>query len=173
MCRTQSRVHQAARWILCRTTWPTVCASFSWGSIRVCYPCARVTIYFSSRTNRFWRATNGTGMFDPALEAKTDHLALEQGIGFTDLVKRPTANASELRAGDYRTGAAALRKRLNGCSPLIVCFNGITAYRHYLKYGEKQDRGCWPGFKKRDGRTRISSWRPARVRRTRASAWMN
>ena len=102
--------------------------------------------YFSSRTNRFWRAANAAGVFDPVLEAKTDHLAFEQGIGFTDLVKRPTANASELRAKDFRAGAADLRERLNSCRPGIVCFNGITACRNYLKYGEQQDRSVSPGF---------------------------
>ena len=102
--------------------------------------------YFSSRTNRFWRATNAAGIFDPSVEANTDRMALDQGIGFTDLVKRPTANASELRADDFRNGSMALRERLERNRPLIVCFNGITACRNYLKYGEKLDRPVLTGF---------------------------
>ena len=51
-------------------------------------------------------------------------------------MKRPTGSASELRAADFREGAARLRKRLEDIAPLIVCFNGITACANYIRYAE-------------------------------------
>lgn len=59
---------------------------------------------------------------------------LEQGFGFTDVVKRPSNSASKLRATDYRRWGPALRKKLVRFRPLIVCFHGVTRYRNYLKY---------------------------------------
>ncbi len=57
-------------------------------------------------------------------------------MGFTDLVKRPTRSAKELRAADYREGALRLKEKLLEYRPRIVWFHGKTAYRHYLKYAD-------------------------------------
>ncbi len=98
---------------------------------------SRAGHYFATATNRFWPAVNAAGIFDPPLDHGRDHEALDQGIGFTDIVKRPTASASQLRAADFREGAAALKERLLDADPALVCFNGVTAYRNYLKYAEQ------------------------------------
>lgn len=110
---------------------------------------ARVGHYFARRTNRFWPAVNAAGIFDPPLGPETDHRALEQGIGFTDVVKRPTATASQLRAADYREGAALLKAKLERYRPRIACFNGITGYRMYLKYAEGVQEPVSPGLQPR------------------------
>ncbi len=101
---------------------------------------ARAGHYFHNPANRFWPAVTLAGIFDPPLTAETDHEALAQGVGFTDIVKRATPNVSGLRAADYRTGAASLKNRLTAAAPAIVCFNGITAFRNYLKYAEGDGR---------------------------------
>lgn len=93
--------------------------------------------YFATLRNRFWPAVNRSGLLDRPLDASTDHRVLGQGIGFTDLVKRPSSSASKLRAGDYRRWAPVLKEKLLEYEPLIVCFQGITAYRSYLKYAEE------------------------------------
>ena len=67
---------------------------------------AQVGHYFANPRNRFWRAFNAAGLTPEPLSAETDHRALEFGIGFTDLVKRPTPGMSELRPEEYRQGAA-------------------------------------------------------------------
>ncbi len=96
----------------------------------------RLGHYFAQSRNRFWPAVTEAGLFDPPLTSDTDHLALEQGIGFTDVVKRPSRGASELRAADFREWAPVLRQKLLDHSPRIICFHGVTAYRNYLKYAE-------------------------------------
>ena len=109
---------------------------------------SRAGRYFATPTNRFWPAVNAAGIFDPPLDHERDHEALGQGIGFTDIVKRPTAGASQLRAADFREGAVALKERLRDADPALVCFNGMTAYRNYVKYveqvGERPSLGLQP-----------------------------
>lgn len=97
---------------------------------------AEVGRYFANPRNRFWRAFNAAGLTPEPLSAETDHRALEFGIGFTDLVKRPTPGIAELRPEEYRQGAALLREKLDCYRPRIVCFNGITAFDRYLRHTE-------------------------------------
>ena len=97
---------------------------------------AEVERYFANPRNRFWRAFNAAGLTPEPLSAETDYRVLEFGIGFTDLVKRPTSGISELRPEEYRQGAAMLREKLDRYQPRIVCFNGITAFSRYLQHTE-------------------------------------
>ena len=97
---------------------------------------AKIGHYFSTPRNRFWPAINRSGLLDRPMSADDDHLALRQGIGFTDVGKLPSSSASDLRAADYRLGAPALEAKLKRFDPLIICFHGITGYRNYLRYAE-------------------------------------
>ena len=90
--------------------------------------------YFAHPNNRFWPAINRSGLLSKPLDAENDREMVSQGIGFTDVVKRPTNSASQLRAADYREGIPVLRAKMERHRPLIVCFHGVTAYRNYLKY---------------------------------------
>jgi TDG/mug DNA glycosylase family protein len=96
---------------------------------------ARVGHYFASPRNRFWRAANQAGLFDPPLCAEGDHRALAQGIGFTDVVKRASSGSADLRAADFRRWAPVLEEKLVRYGPRIVCFHGMVAYRNFLRYG--------------------------------------
>ncbi len=57
-------------------------------------------------------------------------------IGFTDVVKRPSAGASELRAKDFKLWAPVLREKLLRYRPGIAWFHGRLAYTRYLRYVE-------------------------------------
>ena len=95
--------------------------------------------YFARRTNRFWpslsrsrlslRARQALGV--ERLEPMHDHLLLEFGIGFTDLVKRPSANAADLGRAEMAAGAEVLARKLQRYRPRIACFHGVTAYRPF------------------------------------------
>jgi TDG/mug DNA glycosylase family protein len=99
-------------------------------SVRCGYP-------FATAQNRFWRALNASrlcvGQYEPGVEAMTLLLA-EQHIGFTDVVKRPTAGASGLRAGDYRKWAPTLLAKIEQYRPRITWFHGKVAYSNFLRY---------------------------------------
>ena len=99
-------------------------------------PSAQTGHYFANPRNRFWPAFNGAEMTPEPLSAETDYRVLEYGIGMTDLVKRPTPGVGDLKAADFRTGAAALKERLLPYAPRIVCFHGIMAASYYARHAE-------------------------------------
>jgi double-stranded uracil-DNA glycosylase len=53
------------------------------------------------------------------------------GIGLTDVVKRPSANASELTPEDFTIWVPILLQKLHRYAPRFACFHGLTAYRPF------------------------------------------
>lgn len=51
-----------------------------------------------------------------------DDLAFEYGIGFTDIVKRPTAKAVEVRPEEFAHGRDLLRAKIEAAQPQLVIF---------------------------------------------------
>jgi TDG/mug DNA glycosylase family protein len=122
-------------------------------------PSVRDGFYFANPRNRFWRALNASGLL-PVLVVPSagamDLLVSAYGIGFTDVVKRPTANAAELRAADYRDWAPILKDKLEQNTPRIAWFQGKQACAHYLKYAEGMKPELdWGEQPFRLGRTRV------------------
>lgn len=93
--------------------------------------------YFARPGNKFWpsfsrstlsaRARRGLGV--ESLGPEHDRLLQRYGIGFTDVVKRPTPSAAELGRAELRAGVADLLEKLRAFAPRIACFHGITGYR--------------------------------------------
>ncbi len=92
--------------------------------------------YYARPGNRFWMAANRAGLFAEPLGPHADARVLEFGIGLTDVVKRPTPTARDLRAADYCRWAPVLKEKIRRFQPRIVCFQGIGGYRNYLRHGE-------------------------------------
>ncbi len=93
---------------------------------------------FATPQNRFWRALNQSILVDkfypPSVESM-QRLLLDEHIGFTDVVKRTTAGASDLRVKDYRKWAPVLHAKIETYRPRILWFHGKIAIRNYLRYG--------------------------------------
>jgi len=97
----------------------------------------RTGVYFAHPRNRFWPAARAAGVIPRAIEATPEGmhtLLVEEHIGFTDVVKRSTPSANDLRAADFRAGAPLLLDKITGCKPLIAWFHGRQAYRNFLRY---------------------------------------
>ena len=92
--------------------------------------------YFANPRNRFWSALSAADFVGRPVGPEDDASLLADGIGFTDVVKRPTSQASGLASADYRRDAPKLREKLLRHAPRIACFHGLTAYRAYLRHGE-------------------------------------
>ena len=61
-------------------------------------PSVREGFYFANPRNRFWRALNGSGLLAEPLVpgvAAMEVLLTRDRIGFTDVVKRPTAGGQQ------------------------------------------------------------------------------
>lgn len=96
--------------------------------------------YFANPRNRFWSALGASSLLptnqkvDPSVSA-VQTLYREYGIGFTDMVKRPTRSSSELRAEDFRVGAEVLMRKFARAHARMLWFHGKVAYRAFLRYG--------------------------------------
>jgi TDG/mug DNA glycosylase family protein len=93
--------------------------------------------YFARPGNRFWPCLSQSvlsegvraGLGTDRLEPRHDRELLAFGIGFTDVVKRPTAAASELTSEELSAGARELAAKLARHRPRVACFHGVTGYR--------------------------------------------
>jgi TDG/mug DNA glycosylase family protein len=92
--------------------------------------------YFANPRNRFWPAFNQSGLVPVPVSSHQDHTLPDYGMGFTDVVKRPSSQAKGLTTQDFRDWAPVLKQKLLQCQPIIVCFHGLMAYTNYLQYAE-------------------------------------
>lgn len=85
--------------------------------------------YFARPQNRFWSALSASGLVTQTVNPADDASLLKQGIGFTDLIKRPTHGIDELSRDEYKAGAEVLRRKLIRFQPKVACFVGLTGYK--------------------------------------------
>lgn len=101
-------------------------------SVRCGYP-------FATPQNRFWRALNHSRLvgadYPPGVETMGRLLETEK-IGFTDVVKRPSPGASDLRAADFRAWAPVALGKIRDLEPRVVWFQGKLGYRNFMRYAE-------------------------------------
>lgn len=100
---------------------------------------AAAGVYFVNPRNRFWRALRSSGLADgvgPPTGSEMRRLLDRQGIGFTDVVKRPTRGGAALRAADFRRDAPLLKQKIQACQPAVAWFHGKQAFGQYLRHGE-------------------------------------
>ena len=88
--------------------------------------------HYAHPGNRFWRVLAAAGITERVYAPSEDQALLEQGIGFTNLVARPTRRADELDRAEIRAGAAALRSTLERTRPRVVAYAGIGVYRWFV-----------------------------------------
>jgi TDG/mug DNA glycosylase family protein len=104
--------------------------------------------YFAWRTSRFWPAFSRSrlsagvraGLGVETLGPEHDTELLRFGFGFTDVVKRPSSNASQLLPGEFEEWAPRLRDRLERFRPRVACFHGVTAFRPFLRFALGQPK---------------------------------
>ena len=117
---------------------------------------AEVGHYFANPRNRFWPAFNLSGLVARQVASEEDSSLLDDGIGFTDVAKRPTPMGSGLRAADFRQWAPVLKEKIIKFAPKLVCFHGLMAYKAYLQHGEGVKEKPELGMQERTiGRSRL------------------
>jgi double-stranded uracil-DNA glycosylase len=89
--------------------------------------------YYARLTNRFWWALHASGLVPVPLAPREDFRVVEFGLGLTDLVKRPTNSAAQVRRDEFAVGRRALAGKIQRIEPLIVCFNGLTGYHQFFQ----------------------------------------
>ena len=96
----------------------------------------KVGHYYGNPRNRFWKALNLSGIIESELSTETDYKAIDYGIGFTDLVKRPTPQVKDLTAKDFQKWVPRAEQLLLEYQPLIVAFQGVMAYKFFHRITE-------------------------------------
>ena len=97
--------------------------------------------HFAHPGNRFYPALARAGIVDRVLDVRAGYdpesvaALTERGVGITNLVERTTARADELNATEFGAGVESLESKVAKCTPKVVAFVGIGAYR--LAYGQK------------------------------------
>lgn len=71
---------------------------------------------------RFFGRLRRVGLLPERIAGYEDDALFAAGIGFTDIIKRPTAGAGELRAEEYEHGGEELRRKLRAAQPAMVIF---------------------------------------------------
>ncbi|MCX7619894.1 MAG: methyltransferase domain-containing protein [Acidimicrobiales bacterium] len=82
---------------------------------------------FARPGNRFWPAALAAKLVSRDRDPR--HALIAHGVGMTDLVKRPTARADQLRADEYRAGMERLTRLVTWLRPTTVCFVGLAGWR--------------------------------------------
>ncbi|HTR74175.1 MAG TPA: mismatch-specific DNA-glycosylase [Solirubrobacterales bacterium] len=79
--------------------------------------------YYQGRLGRrFWQRLHRAGVIEEVGSGTEDVEAFVAGIGFTDVVKRPTARAGELTAAELRSGRDQLAEKLGRYRPPLLIF---------------------------------------------------
>jgi TDG/mug DNA glycosylase family protein len=99
--------------------------------------------YFARSTSRFWPGFSRSTLSGPiraalgreTLGPEDDGQLLAFGIGFTDVVKVPSAHAAQVTPSLFAAWAPVLRRRIERIQPRVAAFQGVTAYRAFERYG--------------------------------------
>lgn len=93
--------------------------------------------------NRFWRLLEAAGITDRRYQPDEDAELLDLGIGFTNIVARPTRRADELTRDEIREGAAQLRVKIARYRPTAMAYTGVGVYR-WLRGSSRPTWGVQP-----------------------------
>lgn len=62
------------------------------------------------------------------MTAEEDYRLLERGIGFTNIVQRPTKGSADLTRKEIKEGCTTLLEKLQKFQPKVAVFNGKLIY---------------------------------------------
>jgi double-stranded uracil-DNA glycosylase len=101
--------------------------------------------YYQGRAGqRFLARLSKVGLIGDAGRGGEDDAAFASGVGFTDLVKRPTASARDLRPEEFRHGRDLLHRKLSRFRPRLVIFTYKASAR--AMFGDFPGNGFVPGL---------------------------
>jgi len=98
--------------------------------------------YQGTLGQRLWDRLRHVGLIPSSFQGWEDDAAFECGVGFTDIVKRPTPSEREIRAAEYAHGRPLLAEKLTAAAPSIVIFTFKKVATKY--FGAFQGNGFVP-----------------------------
>lgn len=98
--------------------------------------------YYANPLNPFWRLLYEAGLTPAQLRPDEDGRMVELGYGLTDIVKRPSRGAGDLKSREFAANRLRLKRIVQHFKPRAVCFNSKTAFEGY--FGKKAFCGFGP-----------------------------
>ncbi len=96
---------------------------------------AQLGHYYAHPTNMFWRLLSQTQVTPRPVTADDDDWMVRHGFGFTDVAKRPTANAGELAQHEFAAARLRLEDLVRSRRPKTIVFVSKRAARAFLQVG--------------------------------------
>jgi double-stranded uracil-DNA glycosylase len=87
--------------------------------------------HYANPTNRFWKILFQSGLTPRVYRTEEDGNLIELGYGLTNIVERPTREASEITKEEYQEGRILLNEKLETYRPRIACFVGKGVYQQF------------------------------------------
>lgn len=87
--------------------------------------------HYANPNNRFWKIIYEAGITARKWDASEDYKLLDLGLGFTNIVSRPTKAADEITKKEYKEGREILKRKIVRLKPKVVCFVGKGVYQEY------------------------------------------
>jgi len=78
--------------------------------------------YQGTLGQRFFGRLRYVGLLDDRREGFEDDAAFASGVGFTDIVKRPTGNEAKVSVAEFEHGQNVLEAKLHAHRPQLVIF---------------------------------------------------
>src|SRR3990172_4525498 len=78
--------------------------------------------YYANPRNSFWRLLHGGGLTPVPLLPHDDARLPALGYGLTDIVKRPSRGARDLKRAEFVSGRRRLTRLVKRLKPRAVCF---------------------------------------------------
>lgn len=87
---------------------------------------------FSNPNNRFWRVLNLAGFTAICLEPRHERRLLEHGCGITAVVSRPTRQASDVAADEFKQARPQFEAKMRRYAPRCLAFLGKRAFSNMI-----------------------------------------
>ncbi len=91
--------------------------------------------YYANPRNPFWRLLYEAGLTPMPLRPDEDAQMPSFGYGLTDIIKRPSRGAGDLRRGEFVASRQRLLRLVKRFKPYAICFNSKTAFEGYFGKG--------------------------------------
>lgn len=100
--------------------------------------------HFAGKGNPFWRLLTAASLVDEPIGYETERRLIDHRLGLTNLCRRVTRTAGELRPEEIARGRRTLLRKIGRLRPRVVALVGVTLYRQILPQGRTPGAGAKP-----------------------------
>jgi double-stranded uracil-DNA glycosylase len=84
--------------------------------------------YYGHPGNAFWRHLSASALVDRTVSCEDDAALMDEGIGFTDVVKRVVTDSTQVTTAELAAAVEGFRARIAAASPRAICFTATRPF---------------------------------------------